>query len=137
MGNIDLSRLDLPENGVIIAICMVVVILCLLLWMCSFLGRKRKSKRYLDAFQKEYENEGNVSLALESASNEFRKKSREAEAIRQALFYLDHSIFRDYETAFDIVEEQIKGRKVKDYHTDVIEKEKVKKSRVLLLVKKD
>lgn len=137
MGNIDLSRLDLSGNGVIIAICVVIVFFCLLLWICSVLGRKRKSKRYLETFQKVYENEGNVSKALESASDEFRKKSREAEAIRQALFYLDHSIFRDYETAFDIVEEQIKGRKVKEYHTDVIEKEKAKKSRVLLLVKKD
>lgn len=137
MGNIDLSRLDLSGNGVIIAGCVVIVFFCLLLWICSVLGRKRKSKRYLDTFQRVYENEGNVPQALESASEEFRKKSREAEAIRQALFYLDHSIFRDYETAFDIVEEQIKGRKVKDYHTDVIEKEKAKKSRVLLLVKKD
>lgn len=137
MGNIDLSRLDFPGNGVIIAVCVVIVFFCLLIWICSVLGRKRKSKRYLETFQKEYENDGNVSLALEAAFAEFRKKSREAEAIRQALFYLDHSIFRDYETAFDIIEEEIKGRKVKDYHTDVIEKEKVKKSRVLLLVKKD
>lgn len=137
MGNIDLSRLDLPENGVIIAVCVVIVFFCLLLWICSILGRKRKSKRYLETFQRVYENERNVPQALETASDEFRKKSREAKVIRQALFYLDHSIFRDYETAFDIIEEEIKGRKVKDYHTDVIEKEKVKKSRVLLLVKKD
>lgn len=137
MENIDLSRLDLPGNGMIISVCVVIVFFCLLLWIYSLLGRKRKSKRYLETFQRVYENEGNVPQALETASDEFRKKSREAKAIRQALFYLDHSIFRDYETAFDIIEEEIKGRKVKDYHTDVIEKEKVKKSRVLLLVKKD
>lgn len=118
------------------AVILLALLLCLVLLVRGILKRK-KQKKYLDRFTEAYDAGAEVIEALEQAGSEFKAQSREAEVIRQALFYLRHSIFMDYETAFSIIEDRFKGNKIRTLHDQVIEKEKEKKSGMLLLTAKN
>ena len=117
-------------------------VICLFFFVLIFLivihvaSKRNKAKKYVNAFSNSYKSEEKVIIALHSASEAFRKNSKEAKAISKAVFYINNSILRDYKTAFGIVEKRIKGKKVTKLHREILEKEKEKKNTILLLTAK-
>lgn len=120
-----------------ILIPVLFVFLLLLGLIIQRIRKSKKQKKYLESFQRAYERKESVASALEEVRSCFKERSKEAQVIRQAVFYLNHSIFMDYETAFDIIEERFKGKKIRNLHDQILEKEKAKKSGMLLLTVKN
>jgi hypothetical protein len=85
--------------------------------------QKKAQKKYFELFQELYE-VGHVIETLEQIRDAFKKDSIEYIAIDQAVFYLDHSIMRDYRSAFDLVEKVFELKEIKERHMEVIETEK-------------
>lgn len=126
---------ELDPRAVIIFLCFVMAMIVILVTRTVVYSRKKK--KYMTAFMESYEEHEDVIAALEAARESFRNRGAEAAAIRQAIYYLHHSIFMDYQTAFEIIEERFTGRKVRDMHDNVLAKEKSKMSRMLLLTTKN
>lgn len=117
------------------AVCLIILLL-MVLFILKFIINSKSVQRYLDAFSSTYKKEGNVMAALENSLAAFKTKSREAQAIRKSIFYINHSILHDYQTAFSMIEKVIKGKKVKQLHAEVLKQEKEKKNTMLLLTTK-
>lgn len=84
---------------------------------------KKAQKKYLSMYQELY-TAGNVIETLEAIRDSFKKNSVEYIAIDQALFYLDHSILRDYKTAFSLVEKVFSMKEIHEQHNLTVENEK-------------
>lgn len=123
------------QNYLFPVICLIIFVLLFLIVMQA-ISKRSKARKYVNAFSESYKSEEKVLTALQSASEVFRKNSKEAKAISKAVFYINNSILRDYKTAFGIVEKRIKGKKVTKLHREILEKEKEKKNTILLLTAK-
>lgn len=87
-------------------------------------GKKvQNSQKYLQAFRSLYADK-NVLESLTIIRDDFKKGSVEYIAIDKAMFYLTQSIARDYKTAFLILEKVFSTIEVKEFHSEVIEREK-------------
>lgn len=131
----DLKLPEIDYRAVILFLCLIFTMAVILIVRLVIYGRKKK--KYMAVFMESYEEHDDVTTALEAARQAFRKKGPEDAVIRQAVYYLHHSIFMDYQTAFEIIEEYFTGRKVRDMHDSVLAKEKKKMSRLLLLTVKN
>lgn len=83
----------------------------------------QNSQKYLQAFRSLY-GDKSVLESLTAVRSDFKKGSVEYIAIDKAMFYLTQSIARDYKTAFLILEKVFSTVEVRDFHSEVIEKEK-------------
>ena len=63
---------------------------------------ERRKKFYVNTFAETYE-QHSVKESLEFILSLYKRTDKEYKAVNKALYYLDHSIMRDYETAFRFI----------------------------------
>ena len=91
---------------------------------------KTKSKTpYIDAFRMYYKETRSVPDTLEAVAMQYKPKDKRRAAIEEAVNYLRYSLFRDYATAFSIIEEDVNEDGLFEFHQEIIET--VRKSRML------
>ncbi len=93
---------------------------------------QKKSKEYITMFQSAYANKSVVE-SLKDIISAYKPNSIEYLTINKAIYYLEHSILRDYDTAFGYIEQAFGGKNVTAMHSEVIDNEK--KNIMLLLTK--
>jgi len=93
---------------------------------------KKKSEAYVSMFNLAYANKGVVDSLKDILSN-YKPNSIEYLTINKAIYYLEHSIMRDYDTAFGYIEQTFGGKEVLALHEEVINKER--RNIMLLLTK--
>jgi hypothetical protein len=109
---------------IIIAAVIAAIITLILLLVIDRSKSKKNSKIYLQMLTELYDNGETVINSLEKIKATFKKGSIQFIAIDHAVFYLNKSIMRDYETAFSIIEKVFSSNEVKLKHAAIIEKEK-------------
>ena len=95
---------------------------------------KKKSESYVSMFSMAYANKGVVD-SLKDVISAYKPNSIEYLTINKAIYYLEHSIMRDYDTAFGYIEQTFGGENVLSLHEEIINKER--RNIMLLLTKKD
>lgn len=95
---------------------------------------KKNSKEYVSMLSGAYQNKTVVDSLKDIISN-YKPNSLEYLTINKAIYYLEHSIMRDYDTAFGFIEQTFGGKEVTGLHESIIEKEK--QNIMILLTKKD
>ena len=81
----------------------------------------KRSEKYILLFIKYYLLYGNIRYTWQQMEVEYKKKSIESKTIRMALYYMDHSIMKDYQTAMQKIEIIFKGRVIHILHQYCLE----------------
>ena len=84
---------------------------------------KKKSEDYISMFNMAYANK-TVLESLKDILSAYKPNSIEYLTINKAVYYLEHSIVRDYDTAFSYIEQTFGGKGVLALHEEVINKER-------------
>lgn len=129
-----LEHLTVTPQMAIVMFAVIVLVIVIIAYLIFF---RKKDKQYLRVMGEVYDEKGDVLHALKRTKSAYKKKSKEARAIQDAIDYLDHSILRDYETAFKIIEGVVGSRKVRKLHTTILSQEESKKASQLLLCEKN
>ena len=87
---------------------------------------KKRNEKYIDQFESVYEEKKSIRITLESLESMYSKKSMEYKAIKKALYYLDHSLFRDYAGALQIIDKIFESKKIKKMHDSYLRNEENK-----------
>lgn len=87
---------------------------------------KKRNEKYIDRFESVYEEKKSIRITLESLESMYSKKSVEYKAIKKALYYLDHSLFRDYAGALQIIDKIFESKKIKKMHDSYLRNEENK-----------
>ena len=87
---------------------------------------KKRNEKYIDRFESVYEEKKSIRNTLESLESMYSKKSMEYKAIKKALYYLDHSLFRDYAGALQIIDKIFESKKIKKMHDSYLRNEENK-----------
>ena len=87
---------------------------------------KKRNEKYIDRFESVYEEKKSIRITLESLESMYSKKSVEYKAIKKALYYLDHSLFRDYAGALQIIDKIFESKKIKKMHDSNLRNEENK-----------
>ena len=87
---------------------------------------KKRNEKYIDQFESVYEEKKSIRITLESLESMYSKKSMEYKAIKKALYYLDHSLFRDYAGALQIIDKIFESKKIKKMHDSYLMNEENK-----------
>lgn len=87
---------------------------------------KKRNEKYIDRFESVYEGKKSIRITLESLESMYSKKSMEYKAIKKALYYLDHSLFRDYAGALQIIDKIFESKKIKKMHDSYLRNEENK-----------
>ncbi len=89
----------------------------------EIVSNKKKSKAYISYFEEAYKNK-NVVDSLKDIISSYKANSIEYLTINKAIYYLEHSIMKDYDTAFGFIEQCFGGKEVVAMHESVILNEK-------------
>lgn len=85
----------------------------------------KKIKKYMEAFEYQYEESNNIKKTLQAVKGEYKETSKPARTLAKSLYYLDHSILRDYKGALDIAtKECFNSVKVREMHSKYLDMEK-------------
>ena len=87
---------------------------------------KKRNEKYINRFESIYEEKKSIRITLESLELLYSKRSMEYKAIQKALYYLDHSLFRDYAGALHIIDKIFDSKKIKKMHDSYLRKEEKK-----------
>ena len=87
---------------------------------------KKRNEKYIDRFESVYKEKKSIRITLESLESMYSKKSMEYKAIKKALYYLDHSLFRDYAGALQIIDKIFESKKIKKMHDSYLGNEENK-----------
>lgn len=87
---------------------------------------KKRNEKYIDQFESVYEEKKSIRITLESLESMYSKKSMEYKAIKKALYYLDHSLLRDYAGALQIIDKIFESKKIKKMHDSYLRNEENK-----------
>lgn len=82
---------------------------------------RKRSEKYIVLFIKYYIPDGNIRYTWQQMEMEYKKKSIESKTIRRALYYMDHSIMKDYQTAMQKIEIVFKGKTIHTLHQYCLE----------------
>lgn len=103
-----------------------VVIVCFFYSIFSIKFIKKRNEKYINRFESVYEEKKSIRITLESLESLYSKKTMEYKAIKKALYYLDHSLFRDYAGALQIIDKMFESKKIKKMHDNYLKKEEKK-----------
>lgn len=95
----------------------------------------KETDGYIHHFQVFYGEGAGVKDTLKKLADIYPEKSIEGKAVRSAYAYLDQSAFKDYSTAFQLIECVFTDDRVKEMHGMCIEK--IRQERQFLLPQKD
>lgn len=92
------------------------VLILLVRGILSFLQKRKYTKLFLG----NRENKENIHDLLAEVSEYYKEKNAVGKAIREAVDYLENSMLKDYETAFEGIEKIMRGKKIKQMHEDAV-----------------
>lgn len=109
---------------VLFVICVILFILIIKNLKAAFSGRGgrggKKAVKYVEAMTQAMEEKKNLKLALEKLASEYTGSAKEKKVFQDALYYLSHSIARDYQGALTKIEEFYKSDEVEELHGRIL-----------------
>ncbi len=115
---------------------LLLLLLFFLFFLISRFRKRRRAKRYLERFSSHFEGTWQIRRAMEETALDYPKRSKERKALEAGLYYLDHSLFRDYLSALSYILDTFGGSKkirttISQYHVKAVEH--VRENRALAL----
>ncbi|MCC2254588.1 hypothetical protein LKD70_09185 [Ruminococcus sp. CLA-AA-H200] len=119
---------DITQGNITIELYFVMnlAIFLLVAVICSIIGaiRKRRMENYyVRLFEEKFD--GNLRSTFSNMLIACKKHNKIRKAIRKAIFYLDHSIARDYAGALRCINHDLDSRRIKKLHKEIFSKIKV------------
>ena len=118
---------------ILIIIGCVLIVIFLLSTILDVGMMKNKETKYLTNFQKQYFATHNIKETMVNTKSLYRDRSKEARALEAGLYYLDHSLLRDYKGALLYIERLFGSKKITELHGQCIKDAQSRKK--LLLTK--
>ena len=116
----------LPVYMITIGIGCLIVFLYLIAAVIDSALFRKKVKKYMQLFTQSYDKTQNIKKTLEELITHYKPRSKEYLAIDHALYYLEHSIARDYKGALDcICDGYFESNKIRRMHKEYIERERI------------
>lgn len=82
--------------------------------------KERKIQKYKNKFIALFTKTKDVRQTMQGLLSIYRKNSAEAKALKAGLYYLDHSILRDYDSALSYIEYLLDDDRVDEMHKKCI-----------------
>lgn len=109
------------DVGIILIVIGIVMIVVFFIGTVIDVWRiKKREAKYLDNFTKEYYATHNIKQTLKNIRASYKDRQKEAKAIDAGLYYLDHSLLRDYKGALSYMEILFNSKKIKEFHEQCI-----------------
>lgn len=118
---------------VLIVIGITMILIFALSTILDIYSFRRKEEKYLSNFQTNYFNSHNIKITMVNTRTQYRDKEKEAKALDAGLYYLDHSLLRDYKGAVSYIEHLFHSKKIEELHEQCIKDAQSQKQ--LLLTK--
>lgn len=116
-----------------IGVIVSILIFCIGLFLS---GRKKEKKIlfYGENYRKVFWKTKDIRQTMTELTTLYKKNSKEAQALKAGLFYLDRSLIKDYSTALSYIEEVMDDDRIDKLHKDSIDM--IRKTKILSLPKK-
>lgn len=108
----------------------IVFIICTIYDIYSM---KKREAKYLNNFTEAYYASHDIKKTMEKIRSLYKDREKEAQAIDAGLYYLDHSLLRDYQSALGYMELLFPNGEIKKFHLQCIKDAQAQKC--LLLTK--
>lgn len=82
---------------------------------------QKGSEKYIGLFSKEFDEKKNIKLTMEAVLKEYGDKTMESKALKAGLYYLEHSIMKDYQGALRYIENVFDSNDVRNEHRRCLE----------------
>ena len=104
----------IPTSELLRGVGIVFLLLYAILCIAAVVKKKRHAKTYIHHFEESRNDD--LRETLTKVRRNYRRSSKEYKAIESALYYMDHSITRDYKNALEILNKCFATRKVRKFH---------------------
>lgn len=74
-----------------------------LIAFCLHRKKKKKVAFYIESFNNYFRKNRDIRLTMLSMLKKYKKRSKEAQALKAGLYYLDNSILQDYDSALSYI----------------------------------
>lgn len=74
--------------------------------LIAFCSHRKKEKRvafYLESFKEYFHENRDIRLTMQAMLKKYKKRSKEAQALKAGLYYLDHSVLQNYDSALSYI----------------------------------
>ena len=121
-------KIPLISNNPMIALIIACIFLvaCIIMLALTFISYKRHSMSEAIYQESMSSTDGSVIQRIINAKGQMKEKSDEEKILGKAVFYLQHSITRDYYSAFSEIETIFRKKTTKEIHTKIIDEETLK-----------
>ena len=106
----------------------------LVFFICTIIDiytMKKREAKYLNNFTEQYYSTHNIKSTLINIRTSYKDREKEAKAIDAGLYYLEHSLLRDYKGALSYMELLFNNMKIKEFHEQCIKDAQAQKCLLL------
>ena len=108
---------------IMFAICVILFILIiknLKIAICSRDGESKKAQKYIEYMENTMKQCKNLKVAIEKMASDYPGSNKEKKVFQDALYYLSHSIAKDYQGALLKIEDYYKSDEVEELHGRIL-----------------
>lgn len=88
---------------------------------CLHRKKKKKITFYIESFKECFRKNRDIRLTMLSMLKKYKKGSKEAQALKAGLYYLDNSILQDYDSALSYISYLFDDDRIDQLHNKCIE----------------
>lgn len=118
-----LSEGQMPIGFYLLINICIFLFLSVIYSIYHFFKKRHMEKLYMEAWEQSFD--GNFRTTLNEVRGKCKNNKTVNQAVHKALFYLDHSICRDYEGAIRCLDRTLESKKIKKMHQEYLKKIKV------------
>ena len=115
----------------LIAIGCIMVALYVVLSIVESAIRKHHVNEYIIGFNKAYGETNDIKSTMLLLMSSYSPRKKEAKALKQGIYYLEHSVMMDYKTALSYPADIFHNKEINKLHTKCIQEAKTQ--RILML----
>ena len=83
--------------------CIIFISLVLFIVMFMRIRKRNRAKRYLSLFSECFNKTSDIKQTMVQVASCFRKRVKERKALEAGIYYLEHSLLRDYTSALSYI----------------------------------
>lgn len=83
--------------------CILFIGLSLFIAVLMRIRKRKRAKRYISLFSEAFDKTGDIKQTMMQVASCYRKRKKERKALEAGIYYLEHSLFRDYTSALSYI----------------------------------
>ncbi|OUO25926.1 hypothetical protein [Eubacterium sp. An3] len=105
--------------------CILLIGLSLLVAGIMRIQKRSRAKRYITLFSEAFSKTGDIKQTMVQVASCYRKRKKERKALEAGIYYLEHSLLRDYASAlsyiYDVFDSSKLNRAIDKCHRQAIQ----------------